>query len=106
VLTSYRSTTTFNVVASVLGMFILLVKVVVFVMHLFLPILSVFVHGLMLALFAVSLRNQSTPDMSDPDNPSPGLPWYVSKGCSYATPPNKGFCMQARASFGVTCTMV
>jgi len=99
-------TTTFNVVASVLGMFILLVKVVVFVMHLFLPLLSVFVHGLMLALFAVSLRNQSTPDMSDPDNPSPGLPWYMSKGCSYATPSNKGFCMQARASFGVTCTMV
>ena len=82
-------------------MFILLVKVVVFVMHLFLPLLSVFVHGLMLALFAVSLRNQSTPDMSDPDNPSPGLPWYMTKGCSYATPSNKGFCMQARASFGV-----
>jgi hypothetical protein len=54
-------------------MFILLVKVVVFVMHLFLPILSVFVHGLMLALFAVSLRNQSTPDMSDPKNPSPNF---------------------------------
>lgn len=101
-----NSTTTFNVVASVLGMFILLVKVVLFVMHLFLPLLSLLVHCLMLALFAVSLRNQSAPDMSDPDNPSPGLPWYMSKGCSYATPSNKGYCMQARASFGVTCTMV
>ncbi|GAB7326325.1 hypothetical protein MBLNU13_g10295t2 [Cladosporium sp. NU13] len=103
---THHSTTTFNIAISVLGMFILLCKVVMFIMHLFLPLLAFFVHGLMLALYAVSLRNQSAPDMSDPDKPSPGLPWYMSKGCSYATPSNKGFCMQARASFGVTCAMV
>jgi hypothetical protein len=87
-------------------MFILLCKVVMFIMHLFIPLLAFFVHGLMVALYAVSLRNQSAPDLSDPDKPQPGLPWYMSKGCSYATPSNKGFCMQARASFGVTCAMV
>lgn len=87
-------------------MFILLVKAVLFIMHLFLPLLSLFVSGLMLALYAVSLRNQSAPDMSDPDNPSPGLPWYLSKGCQYATQANKGYCMQARGAFGVTCAMV
>lgn len=98
--------TTWNTVISVLGMFILLVKAVLFIMHLFLPLLSLFISGLMLALYAVSLRNQSAPDMSDPDNPSPGLPWYLSKGCQYATQANKGYCMQARGAFGVTCAMV
>lgn len=98
--------TTFNVVVSVLGMFILLVKVVLFVMHIFVPLLSLLVHALMLVLYAISLRNQSAPDMSDSDKPSPGLPWYLSKGCSYATPSNHGFCMQARGAFGVTCAMV
>jgi hypothetical protein len=105
-LLTHCSTTSFNIAISVLGMFILLVKVVLFVMHLFLPILSLLVHALMVALYAVSLHNQSAPDMSDPDKPSPGLPWYMSKGCKYATPSNEGFCMQARASFGVTCAMV
>lgn len=98
--------TTFNVVVSVLSMFILLCKTVMFVMHIFIPLVSLLVHALLVALYAVSIRNQAAPDMSDPEKPSPGLPWYLSKGCSYATSENHGYCMQARASFGVTCVML
>lgn len=100
------SMTNFNVVISVLSMFILLVKTTMFVMHIFIPLLSLLVHGLLIALYAVSVRNQSAPDMSDPQHPSPGLPWYLSKGCSGAKPENKGYCMQARASFAVACVML
>ena len=98
--------TTFNVVVSVLSMFILLIKTTMFVMHIFIPLISLFVHGLLIALYAVSIRNQSAPDMSDLKHPSPGLPWYLSKGCSGAKEANKGFCMQARASFAVACVML
>ena len=85
---------------------LLLVKATMFVLHTWIPILSVFVHAAEVALYAVSVKNQSTPDMSDPEHPSPGLPWYLSKGCSYADASNHGFCMQARGVFAVTCVMM
>ena len=98
--------TDYNVVVSVLSMFILLTKVTLYVMHWFIPFLSVLVHGALIALYAVAIRNQSAPDMSDPEKPSPGLPWYLSKGCGYATPKNYSYCMQARASFGVSIVLL
>jgi len=87
-------------------MFILLVKTVMYVMHIFLPLVSLLVHGMLVAIYAVSIRNQTAPDMSDPTKPSPGMPWYLSKGCAKATQANKGYCMQARASFAITCVML
>ena len=87
-------------------MFILLAKSTMFVLHTWIPILSVFVHAAEVALYAVSVKNKSTPDMSDPEHPSPGLPWFLSKGCSFADESNYGFCMQARAVFAVTCVMM
>lgn len=98
--------TEFNVVISILSMFILLAKSAMFIMHIFIPALSVLVHALLVALYSVSIYNQSRPDMSDINHPSPGMPWYLSKGCSYATPGNKGYCLQARASFAVTIVML
>jgi hypothetical protein len=98
--------TQFNVVISLLSMFIMLAKAAAFVMHIFLPFISVLVHALLVALYAVSTYNQSAADMSDPDHPSPGMPWYLSKGCRYAEPGNHGYCMQARASFAVTVVML
>lgn len=98
--------TEFNVVISILSMFILLAKSAMYVMHIFIPALSVFCHALLVALYAVSVYNQSRPDMSDRDHLSPGMPWYLSKGCSYATPANKGYCQQAQASFAVTIIML
>jgi hypothetical protein len=96
----------FNIVISVFSMFLLLVKSTMYVLHAWVPLLSVFVHALELVLYAVALRNQSMPDMSDPTHPNPGLAWYLSKGCSYAETGNYGFCMQMRAAYGVTCVMV
>lgn len=96
----------YNVVISVLSMFILLAKSTLYVLHGFLPIIGLLVSVAEIAIYAVSIHRQSGPDMTDPRHPSPGLPWYLSKGCSYATPGNWGYCMQARAIFGVMCAMV
>ena len=100
--------TQFNVVISVLSMFLLLVKTTMFVMNVFLPLFSVVVHLVLIALYAVAIRNQSTPDLSNKDVPhlSKNMPWYLSKGCSYASEKNHGYCMQARASFAVTCVLL
>ena len=100
--------TQFNVVISVLSMFILLVKSTMFVLHSFLPIFSCFTHLILLALYALAVRNQATPDLSDTKVPhlSKHLPWYLSNGCSYATGGDHGYCLQARASFAVTCVML
>ncbi|PPJ60001.1 hypothetical protein CBER1_02666 [Cercospora berteroae] len=98
--------TEFNVAISLVSMFILLVKSATFIMHIWIPALSAFAHALLVALYATSIYNQSAADMSDPDHPSPGMPWYLSKGCSHATPGNRSYCMQARASFGVVIIML
>lgn len=98
--------TTFNVVIAILSMFILLVKSAMFTMHVWIPALSVFAHALLVALYSVSIYNQSRPDHSDPERSSLSMPWYLSKGCSYAEPGNHGYCMQARASFGVSIVML
>ncbi|CZT16822.1 uncharacterized protein RCC_02656 [Ramularia collo-cygni] len=97
--------TTFNMVISVVSMFILLVKSAMFVLHVFIPVISVFAHALLVALYSVSIYNQSRPDTSDPDLRSGSLPWYLSKGCSYADAANKGYCLQARATFAVAIVM-
>lgn len=98
--------TIFNVVISVLSMFVLLLKSIMFVLHTWIPLFSALVHAALVAVYAVAIRNQSASDMSDPDKPSPGLPWYLSKGCSHATPGNHGYCMQARASYALTIVMM
>lgn len=87
-------------------MFVLLVKTVLYITKLFLPIVSVIVHIPMIALYATSLSWQTTPDRADPAHPQIGLPWYISKGCSYASSGNYGYCMQARGVFVVTIIMV
>ncbi|EGP92268.1 unnamed protein product [Zymoseptoria tritici ST99CH_1A5] len=97
--------TTFNVVISLLSLFILLVKSSLYVMHVFIPAASVLLHAALFSLYCVSIYNQSRPDLSDLEHRINGLPWYLSKGCSYATPGNKGYCLQARGTFAVTVIM-
>ncbi len=97
-----------DIVVSVFSLFVLLVKATMFIMGALLPALSVFVHVLLLALYAVAVRNQAAPDLSNKNVPNlqKNLPWFLSKGCSYASKSNHGFCMQAQASFGVTIVML
>jgi hypothetical protein len=98
--------TTFNVVISVLSMFILLVKGAMFTMHFFYPIISVVVHAVLIALYATSLHNQTSGDYLDPAHPSV-RPWYLTQSCAqYAGPGNYGYCLQARASVYAVAVMM
>lgn len=100
------SITNWNVIISVLSLFILLVESILYVVHLFYPLLSLVVHLVLAALWAVSVYGQAGPDNSDPRRPS-STPWYLSKSCSLASEPrNVGYCKQAKASLAVTVLML
>ena len=88
-------------------MFILLVKSIMFVLHVFPPVLSALVHAILVALFVVSIHEQAASDMSDPAHPQPGPPWYITKSCSVAHDKNNvHYCKQAKAAFACTCVMM
>ncbi|KAI9817867.1 MAG: hypothetical protein M1827_000986 [Pycnora praestabilis] len=99
--------TDFNVVIAVLSMFLLLVKAVMFILHVFHPLLSVLVHLTLAALYAVSIHAQAASDMSDSKHPQHGPPWYITRSCSVAHNRNNvHYCQQAKAAFAVTCIML
>jgi hypothetical protein len=85
-------------------MFIMLVKSIMYMLHVFPPVLSAIVHAIILALYSVSIAYQASSDTSDPEHPQNGPPWYITKSCSVTR--NKslvGYCRQAKASFACTC---
>lgn len=101
------SITSWNLVISVLSMFIMLCKATMFIMHVFYPIISLLVHALEVALYAYSAYGQSGKDTIDPRRPSTGLPWYIGRSCSVAsTGQLKGYCLQAKSAFVITCLMM
>jgi len=100
------SLTEFNVAISVLSMFIMLVKVVMFTMHIWYPLLGTVTNAILTALWVVSVYGQAGPDHSDPKFPS-NVAWYVSKSCSYAVASgNKHYCIMAKGTFATTVLMM
>lgn len=99
------SLTDFNVATSVLAMFILLVKVTMFILHIWYPLLSTITNTIITALWIVSMYGQMGPDHSDPRHPS-NIAWYISKSCSYAKPSgNEHYCLLAKGTFATTVIM-
>lgn len=85
-------------------MFLMLVKSIMYMLHVWPPILSVIVHGVLIALYTVSVYYQGSSDNSDPERPTNGPVWYITKSCSVANnPKNVHYCTQAKASFAATC---
>ena len=99
--------TSYNVVIVVLSMFMLLVKSIMYMLHVFPPILSGLLHGVLLALYIVSVYYQASSDTTDPEHPQHGPPWYITKSCSVAfNPKNVHYCTQAKAAFACTCAIL
>ncbi|KAL8892325.1 MAG: hypothetical protein Q9205_000175 [Flavoplaca limonia] len=95
--------TDYNVIISVVALFILLCKGIMYICHIFYPLLSTVIHAALIAIYAVSIHAQAAPDMSDPDHPQPGAPWYITKGCGAPVKASlQGYCKQAVGSFAVT----
>lgn len=98
------SLTNFNVAISVLSLFVLVAKLIGFIMRVWTPIVGVFFSLGMTILYVVSIYGQMGPDYYDPLRPSP-IAWYIRYGCW----PAEGFqndavrsCMLAKGTFATT----
>jgi Ca2+/Na+ antiporter len=97
------SITNYNVVIVVLSMFLMLVKSIMYMLHVWPPVLSALVHAALIALYTVSVYYQASSDNSDPEHPSNGPVWYITKNCNVASnPKNVHYCTQAKAAFAAT----
>lgn len=95
--------TKYELVISVVSMFILLVKTVLVPLHKLFPLLSLVIHALETGLYAFSVYGQTSSDTIDPKRSNNGPPWYITKPCSVAHfQKNVGFCQQAKSAFIVT----
>jgi hypothetical protein len=98
-----NSITSYNLVLGVLSTFFLITKLPTHWMNLFYPPIAVAVHASLVVLYLVSAVYQAGSDMSDPNHPQPGPPWYIAKNCNVAhRKSNIGYCMQAKSLFAVT----
>ncbi len=93
-------------IVSVLSMFILLVKAVLFIMHMWIPLLALIINIITTALWCVSVYGQAGPDYSDPKRPSK-VAWYITKSCDFAVASgNKHNCNMAKGSFAASVLML
>jgi hypothetical protein len=88
-------------------MFFYLIKVTMWLLHVFLPIFSVLLHIPLLAIWAYGIHIQTSPDTIDPARINNGAPWYITKNCNIVEDANvQKYCMQAKSSFAVSCIML
>lgn len=98
--------TEFNVAISVISLFVLLTKMIGFIMKVWYPVIGVFFCVAMTALYSTSLYGQAGPDYADPRYPSP-VAWYIRYSCDIARKYGaQQQCMMAKATFGVTTYML
>ncbi|KAK7743515.1 hypothetical protein SLS53_004049 [Cytospora paraplurivora] len=96
--------TNYNVGISVLSLFVLLAKLIGFIMRVWTPIVSLFFSFAMTVMYAVSVYGQMGPDYSDPRYPSP-IAWYIRYGCWHAdgfANDAVGSCRMAKGTFAAT----
>ena len=73
-----------------------------FICGVFYPLLSLLVHAGLTAMWVISVHAQAGSDMSDPEHPQPGPPWYITKSCGApVSAANQGYCKQAKAGFAI-----
>jgi len=100
-----QTLTSYNLVISVLCTFLLLVKAVMFALHIWFPLLGAITNTVITALWLVSIYGQAGPDKSDARHPSNSA-WYITKSCSFAeSHKDQGYCRQAKAAFAITVFM-
>ncbi|OLN84414.1 hypothetical protein CCHL11_05923 [Colletotrichum chlorophyti] len=101
-----RTLTDFNVALSIITLFLLLTKLVAFIMKFWFPMLAAGLNLALVALYTVSVYGQMGPDHADPEHPS-AVAWYIAKSCEYARP-FRAFksCQIAKGTFAVTVYML
>ncbi|TDZ33839.1 hypothetical protein C8035_v009227 [Colletotrichum spinosum] len=101
-----RTLTDFNVALSVISLFILLTKLVAFIMKFWFPLLAAVLNTCMVAMYTVSVYGQMGPDHADPRYPS-SVAWYIRKSCDLAAPfKASSSCKLAKGTFAATVYML
>jgi hypothetical protein len=104
---TYYSNTQYHLVIGVVCMFFWLVKSTMWLVHWFVPLLSVLLHLALLILWAYGLHIQTSPDTIDPKRQNKGAPWYITKSCNIVEDSHvKSYCMQAKSSFAISIVML
>jgi hypothetical protein len=98
--------TDFNVAISVISLFVLLCKLISWIMKVWYPIVGTLVSFSLVALYTTSVYGQMGPDHADERYPS-AIAWYIRMGCDVARPYNgERLCMIAKGSLAVTVYML
>ncbi|KAI1105716.1 hypothetical protein F4804DRAFT_303317 [Jackrogersella minutella] len=101
-----QTITNFNVAISVLSLFLLLTKLIAFIMHVWFPIIAMVINVSLIALYATSIAGQAGPDYLDPSHPS-RIAWYVAKPCTVAANQSvQSNCRLAKGAFAASCIML
>lgn len=97
-----KTLTDFNVAISVVSLFLLLAKLIAFIMRVWFPIVATFFNLCLVVLYTVSTYGQIGPDYTDDRYPAPAA-WYFRKGCDLAKPHGLyKSCQIAQSSLGLT----
>lgn len=102
-----NSNTQYHLVIGVVCTFFWLVKVPMWFLHVFYPVLSLLLHIALLILWAYGIHVQTAPDRIDPERINNGAPWYITKSCDIVDDKLvRSYCMQAKSSFAVSIIML
>ncbi|PSN69958.1 hypothetical protein BS50DRAFT_631918 [Corynespora cassiicola Philippines] len=102
-----KNNTQYHLVIGVVCTFFWLVKVPMWFLHVFYPVLSLLLHIALLILWAYGIHVQTAPDRIDPERINNGAPWYITKSCDIVDDKLiRSYCMQAKSSFAVSIIML
>lgn len=93
--------------ATIVTLFTMLLRMVLFIMKVYVPLIAVFFHVGTVAIWTVSVYGQMGPDHADPLHPSP-IAWYLVRSCDAAGGRFRAVkeCMMARAAFALSVVML
>ncbi|CRK39240.1 hypothetical protein BN1708_001536 [Verticillium longisporum] len=102
-----QSLTDFNVALTLVSLFSLIVRMVLFIMKVYYPLIALIFNIILAALWTTSMYGQMGPDHADPERPS-NIAWYITRSCAPAGGRHNAekSCRLAKASFAVTVLML
>lgn len=101
-----QTLTDFNVAISIVALFLLLSKLIAFIMKVWYPLIAVIINVSAIALWTTSVYGQIGPDFADSRYPSP-VAWYIRLSCDIAKPYNAvRLCAIAKGTLAVSVYML
>lgn len=99
--------TVFTVAITIVTLFTLLLRIVLFIMKVFYPIISLFCFTGLVTVWTISIYGQMGPDHADPDRPS-SIAWYITRSCDAAGGRFRAEkeCKMAKAAFAISVLML